>query len=95
MVPLAIVTTPTALSLKYAWENNYGFWDGLFLFSREMLKYTTGVAVGRDGSVHWDWKNAMVAGVPLAALVIDAKFIGARRYINQQLGNANVPIVRF
>jgi len=97
-VPIAVgvtLGTPVALALKHAYENAVNILDGIFLFGREWLSYYTSIYIARDGSVGRRPGRWKVGVIPLGALVVDSKITRARAWANRQLGQANVPLVRF
>lgn len=60
-----------------------------------LLEWYTGFRVNWQGTyLGWDWKKPAIAYGGLAALAADSKYVGARRYANTILGNANIPIMR-
>lgn len=97
-VPIAVgvtLGTPVVLAAKHAYENYQNIFDGLFLFGREWLSYYTSIWIARDGSVQRRPGRWKVGTLPLTALVLDSKITKARAWANRQLGQMNVPIVRF
>jgi len=90
-----IITGPIISAIVQALEHSK-LSGKLRRFYIEILENYTGIELGftQLKYLSWDWKKPAISWGSLAGLILDARYLGARRYANQQLGQMNIPFFR-